>query len=811
MNIRHRITVLIVLTFIAIFSIGGYSIIQSLHNATEVKSVTEGVVPSALASADLVSQLKDVQQAVVTVVTDPDDKVAALSVAKLVSKKKQLQQSLALQGKQADNDKQRGLVKEAEESMSNYFGAIEETTNFKLTGQKELAEASLSASVAQYQLELEAIVSTLRVEKNRSKDAAIEALNKSLSNTVNIVSLVTLLAITVLSIFGVVMYRQITRPISKMQLMMSEIASSQDFTRRVPVERQDEIGRSIVAFNSMIEKIQESSGLLKQKTTDIQNMLQNMPQGILTIAENNKVHAEYSAYLETIFETSDIAGRDMMDLVFSHTNLGADALSQVEAVGGACIGEDLMNFEFNQHLMVGQIEKTMADGRIKILELNWSPITDGADTTVRLLLCVRDVTELRKLAAEANEKKRELEIIGEILAVRQEKFHEFIASAIKLIDDNELIIRKTLTQNDEALTQLFRNMHTVKGNARTYGLNHLTNRIHEAEHTYQELRKPVPDIAWDQSQLLQELAEVRAWVENYASINDVSLGRKGQGRGDVERYLMVDKQAIQETIQRLATANPNNLHELVAAQDAAHKALQLLGTEPIGEALDAVLESLPSLANELGKLPPMIEIEDNGYVVVSHSASTLKNIFMHLMRNSIDHGLEIPAWRTAQNKPASGRISLRLEAVQEMLHISLSDDGRGLALARIRELALEKKLILDADTVGDEEVAQLIFRAGFSTAEKVTEVSGRGVGMDAVQNFVKREQGAISIRFTDDAVGADFRSFETVVCLPMSFAKHVDGFNYRQYDQSAENLVQASFGDSGDAAKAGDSAALKQA
>jgi chemotaxis protein histidine kinase CheA len=190
----------------------------------------------------------------------------------------------------------------------------------------------------------------------------------------------------------------------------------------------------------------------------------------------------------------------------------------------------------------------------------------------------------------------------------------------------------------------------------------------------------------------------------------------------------------------------------------------------------------------------MIEIVDNGYVVVSQHASTLKNVFMHLMRNSIDHGLEIPAWRLEQDKPASGKITLRLEAVGEMLHISLGDDGRGLAMSRIRELAVEKHLIDDEANLGDDGLAQLIFRAGFSTAEKVTEVSGRGVGMDAVQNFVKREQGSIEIRFTDDAVGAEFRQFETVVRLPISFAKHVDGFNYRQHDESAENLVEAEFG-----------------
>ena len=109
---------------------------------------------------------------------------------------------------------------------------------------------------------------------------------------------------------------------------MSEIAGSQDFSRRVPVDNDDEIGRSIVAFNAMIGKIQENAALLRQKTNDIETMLQNMPQGILTIAEGNVVHPEYSAYLETIFETGDIAGRNVIDLVFADTSLGADALAQ---------------------------------------------------------------------------------------------------------------------------------------------------------------------------------------------------------------------------------------------------------------------------------------------------------------------------------------------------------------------------------------------------------------------------------------------------------------------------------------------------
>ncbi|WP_044531769.1 HAMP domain-containing protein, partial [Herbaspirillum sp. B65] len=299
--------------------------------------------------------------------------------------------------------------------------------------------------------------------KNRFKDNAIASLNGKLAQTTTTISIVTVVAVLLLGGIGLLLYRQITGPISNMAAMMGEIATSQDFTRRLPVQRMDEVGHSIVAFNGMVEKIEQASAQVRQKTADMQAMLQNIPQGILTIVEGNKVHPEYSAFLETVFDTTDIAGRDVMELVFANTNLGADILSQIEAIGGACIGEDVMNFEFNEHLMVGEIEKTMADGSVKILDLSWSPITDEADMVIRLMLCVRDVTELRQLAAEANEQKRELEMIGEILAVAPAKFAEFISSARRFLDENEQIVHQNPQATAFAIAKLFRNMHTIKG------------------------------------------------------------------------------------------------------------------------------------------------------------------------------------------------------------------------------------------------------------------------------------------------------------------------------------------------------------
>ncbi|MBB5442473.1 MULTISPECIES: ATP-binding protein [unclassified Paraburkholderia] len=771
MTIRHRITLLVILMLVALSAIGGYAVLQTRNSAANVRQVTQGVVPSALASADLVSQVKDVQLAMMTLVYAPDANMVSQAQDLLKSKEASLQAALDVQAKAAQGQAQTGLVSQARDSLANYFNAVNDTAKMKADGKNELAQAYLFANVAQYRDELEGIVETLRIEKNRQKDAAIDELNGALATTTTAIGAATGAAIVVLLLISALLYRQITRPLSRMQVEMSEIAASQDFTRRVPVGRMDEIGHSIVAFNGMIEKIQQSSLQLKQKTADIQAMLQNMQQGILTVVEGVVVHPEYSAYLEAIFETREIAGRPLLDLVFGGTDINSDALSQIEAALQACIGEDSMNFEFNQHLLVNEIAKPMADGRVKTLDLSWSAITDEHDVVLRLMLCVRDVTELRALAAEAGEQKRRLEMIGEILAVSQEKFHHFVESATGFISENERIIRQHHEPSHEAVAELFRNMHTVKGNARTYSLQHLTGIVHETEQRYDALRRADSSEAWDQQLLIEDLQRVKAALETYATINEVSLGRKGPGQsGAVDRYLMVDRELIQKQLDLLESADPADREALVSMRESLQRELRLLGTESIYEALAGVLDSLPSLAAELGKEAPVVSIDNNGYRVRSEASHTLRNVFTHLLRNSVDHGIEPAAERVANGKDAAGVIELEVGVDHHALQITISDDGRGLALAKIRGAAIERGWI-DADAaLSDEAIAEMIFRSGFSTAQTVSEISGRGVGMDAVRDFVRREHGRIELRFTDDRRGADYRRFQTVVSFPEDWA-----------------------------------------
>jgi chemotaxis protein histidine kinase CheA len=157
-------------------------------------------------------------------------------------------------------------------------------------------------------------------------------------------------------------------------------------------------------------------------------------------------------------------------------------------------------------------------------------------------------------------------------------------------------------------------------------------------------------------------------------------------------------------------------------------------------------------------------------MVRNQIADLLRNVFMHLYRNSLDHGIESAEFRMQAGKAPQGTIQLTLTMDSDQLLFRLYDDGRGLAVNRIRDKALDSGLISSEEHVSPEQIAQLIFAAGFSTATQVTEVSGRGVGMDAVRGFIEAQGGAIALVLPQASGGAEFRPFETVIRLPAKFA-----------------------------------------
>lgn len=163
------------------------------------------------------------------------------------------------------------------------------------------------------------------------------------------------------------------------------------------------------------------------------------------------------------------------------------------------------------------------DSHEKILELDWDAIISD-DLVEKLMVTVRDVTALRALEAEAKGQKQELEIIGEILAVDAKKFKEFVNTSESFVDECRKIIDQTPEKDVNAIAQLFRNMHTVKGNARTYGLKYIAEAVHGVESTYDDLRKN-EDVQWHPPKLVEELETANNILRKYGVIFSEKLGR----------------------------------------------------------------------------------------------------------------------------------------------------------------------------------------------------------------------------------------------------------------------------------------------
>lgn len=169
--------------------------------------------------------------------------------------------------------------------------------------------------------------------------------------------------------------------------------------------------------------------------------------------------------------------------------------------------------------------------------------------------------------------------------------------------------------------------------------------------------------------------------------------------------------------------------------------------QPIGNVWAKFPRVVRDLASQLGK-QVRIEMEGKETELDKTIVEAIKDPLTHLVRNSIDHGIESPQVRRTAGKPAEGCLQLRAYHEGGQVNIEITDDGAGLNLDRIRKKGVERG-ILSADQaarMSDRDAAQLIFAPGFSTAEQVTSVSGRGVGMDVVKTNIEKISGTIDLQ-----------------------------------------------------------------
>lgn len=291
----------------------------------------------------------------------------------------------------------------------------------------------------------------------------------------------------------------------------------------------------------------------------------------------------------------------------------------------------------------------------------------------------------------------------------------------------------------------------------TISCGHVMERVQQALRTIAELRERQSTL-WDRSNDM----------ESFVATQGIAAGRR--------QAVAAASNAPPSGFDPLEMDQYNELHTHVHGFTETVADLQLLGTRLIDAltAVDTATRQHVSLNSELrdllmvSRMMPARQLESRLQRTVRQAAeqcgkeatlrlqggdvmlddqmvNALVDPLQHLLRNAVDHGLETPAVRVAAGKPPRGEVELAFTRDGKYLVVRCRDDGAGLDLARIYAQALKQGLVDEAQKLDEGDIARLILRPGFSTAETVTQVSGRGVGMDIVNSQVTKLKGAIDI------------------------------------------------------------------
>ena len=276
-------------------------------------------------------------------------------------------------------------------------------------------------------------------------------------------------------------------------------------------------------------------------------------------------------------------------------------------------------------------------------------------------------------------------------------------------------------------------------------VNDLAHTLHDVDSTIERVRDQLRRLDMEtQAQILSRHQE--EIEQGYEDFDPLEMDRYSQLQ-QLSRSLFESASDLLDLKETLA-AKSRDAETLLLQQARVNTELQegLMRTRmvPFERLLPRLRRVVRQVAGEIGKQVSL----DIGSAEGEMDRSVLERMIgplEHMLRNAVDHGIELPEVRQANGKPEEGRITLDLQRQGGEIVLLLSDDGAGINLDAVRRKAIERGL-MDADAeLTDQEVLQFILEAGFSTADKITQISGRGVGMDVVNSEVKQLGGSMSL------------------------------------------------------------------
>ena len=364
------------------------------------------------------------------------------------------------------------------------------------------------------------------------------------------------------------------------------------------------------------------------------------------------------------------------------------------------------------------------------------------------------------------------------LAHRLETLFSRIRQGVLLLDKNVAgVVQQVLDASEDCVSALGENRPTPGFESALQAIERVLGIEPEAAGaTGPETAAPVP--------AFQPLETVRITARNF----DGLLRSAGGLLTESQRQIQVTDQlrAIDGQLAGMEKGVQRGQIRSLARQVAALRRLQQrnswtmrqLGKQLQQDIWQARMAPAESLIEGYGKMVRDLARDESKEIEFRASSAgvhadrrvleALKDPLMHVLRNAISHGIETPPERTAKGKSPTGLVTLRIDTQGPRLTVAIQDDGRGVDLSRVVEVAVRQRILSEADAAlrTPQELARILFRAGFSTSRSVTDLSGRGMGLSVVHEAVRRLQGEVELRPADGCGTAIHLS------VPLSISTH---------------------------------------
>ncbi len=541
---------------------------------------------------------------------------------------------------------------------------------------------------------------------------SVDEIFRQINSSRNFLTLFFLFAGTAIAFILIwMMQRIVVKPVLSIGRVVSEVGSG-NLDARTGIKSNDELGLLGTKLNAMISDLKDKRELelanreIETRNRENKKYLDNINEGLLLLNPDLTISKQYSRFLTVLFNRETVTGLKLSEFIYPDGDEYREEREEVDQFVKMIFEKTKTDMEmilsinplFNKELTVVNLS---GEESTIIVDAHFQRIFNG-DEVENVMVIFEDRTKIinieKELEAAREKSQSELEQISVILRAGPESFLEFVEGAEKNI--NESLSTLNSIRKDESLSLLLRNLHTLKGSAGYMDMKSLAGRVHETEGMIVAMKENGftdndPEIIKDHLAVLAgELNDIKSITDRFSRFS----GRDSEHQSRIEQlFESLERMVMQlgeETEKKISFSSKTNLHDF----------------------------------------PYLNEMKDP---------------VIHLLRNSVDHGIEDSFERLTFGKESIAKIQLEIGILQDgSYRVVVADDGRGIDFESIRKRAVEKGILKDVE-ISNLQLAELLFSSSFSTRSEAGMISGRGVGLDVVSDAVKRLNGTISIATTE--------------------------------------------------------------